>query len=58
MAKIRIQHVKSRIDCTKLQKRTLDALGLHKTNAIVEHEDCASIRGMVDSIKHMVKILD
>ena len=58
MATIKIQQVKSRINCPKVQKLTLDALGLHKMNAVVEHEDTPSIRGMVEKIKHLVKVID
>ena len=58
MASIKIQQVKSRINCPKVQKLTLDALGLHKMNAVVEHEDTPSIRGMVEKVKHLVKVID
>ncbi|MBO5086259.1 MAG: 50S ribosomal protein L30 [Paludibacteraceae bacterium] len=58
MATIKIQQVKSRINCPKVQKLTLDALGLHKMNAVVEHEDTPSIRGMVEKVKHLVKVID
>jgi large subunit ribosomal protein L30 len=58
MATIKIQQVKSRIKCPKVQKLTLDALGLHKMNAVVEHEDTPSIRGMVEKVKHLVKVID
>ena len=58
MATIKIQQVKSRINCPKVQKLTLDALGLHKLNAVVEHEDTPSIRGMVEKVKHLVKVID
>ena len=58
MATIKIQQVKSRINCPKVQKLTLDALGLHKMNAVVEHEDTLSIRGMVEKVKHLVKVID
>jgi large subunit ribosomal protein L30 len=57
MAKIKIQQVKSRIRCPHTQKATLDALGLHKMNAVVEHEDTAAIRGMVEKVKHLVKVI-
>lgn len=56
MATMKIQQIKSRINCPKDQKRTLDALGLHKMNQVVEHEDCESIRGMVEKVKHLVKV--
>lgn len=58
MATIKIQQVKSRIKCPQVQKSTLDALGLRKMNAIVEHEDVPTIRGMINKVKHLVKIID
>ncbi len=58
MAKIKIQQVKSRIKCPAVQKRTLDALGLHKMNQIVEHDNTPAIMGMVKTVHHLVKILD
>lgn len=57
MATIKVQQVKSRIKCTKNQKLTLDALGLHKMNQVVEHEDTSSIMGMVENVKHLVKVI-
>lgn len=50
--------MKSRIKCPAVQKRTLDALGLHKMNQIVEHEDTPSIMGMIHKVHHLVKIVD
>ena len=58
MAKIKIQQVRSRIRRPQGQKATLDALGLHKMNAVVEHEDTPSIRGMVEKVKHLVKVVE
>jgi large subunit ribosomal protein L30 len=58
MAKIKIQQVRSRINCPKDQKMTLDALGLKKMNAVVEHDATPSILGMVEKVKHLVKIVD
>ena len=58
MATIKIQQVKSRIKCPRVQKQTLDALGLKKMNAVVEHEATPSILGMVEKVKHLVKIVD
>jgi large subunit ribosomal protein L30 len=56
MATIKIKQVVSRIGCPKDQKRTLDALGLRKTGSVVEHNDNPAIRGMVDKVKHLVKV--
>jgi ribosomal protein L30, bacterial/organelle len=54
MATIKIKQVKSKIKCPKVQKLTLEALGLKKVNAVVEHEDTPSILGMVEKVKHLV----
>jgi len=56
MAKIRVTQVKSRIRRPQYQKRTLDALGLHKMNQVVEHEATPSIIGMVNTVKHLVSV--
>ncbi|MDE5797210.1 MAG: 50S ribosomal protein L30 [Muribaculaceae bacterium] len=56
MAKIQIKQIKSRINCPKVQKRTLDALGLRKMNHTVVKEDNPSIRGMVNAVRHLVEV--
>ena len=58
MATIKIQQVRSRIRCPKDQKRTLDALGLKKMHAVVEHEATPQILGMVEKVKHLVKVIE
>jgi large subunit ribosomal protein L30 len=58
MAKIKITQVRSRIHCTKRQKLNLDALGLHKMNATVEHEATPQILGMVNQVKHLLKVTE
>jgi large subunit ribosomal protein L30 len=58
MAKIKIQKVRSTIKCSKNQKLTMEALGLRKMNAIVEHEANPAILGMVENVKHLVKVID
>lgn len=56
MGKIRIIQVKSKIGSTMRQKRTLEALGLGKINRAVEVEATPQIQGMVDKVKHLVKV--
>ena len=56
MAKIRITQIKSRNGQPVRQKRTLDALGIHKMNHTVEHEATPQIIGMVAKIRHLVKV--
>lgn len=54
MAKIKIKQIKSKIGAPKNQRLTLEALGLKKINAVVELEDTPAIRGMVETVKHLV----
>ncbi len=56
MAKLRITWIKSSIGYEKSQKRTLMALGLHRLNKSVVHEDSNSIRGMINKVRHLVKV--
>ena len=58
MATIKVKQIKSRIGAPKNQKRTLDSLGLKKLNHVVEVEDSTSIRGMIQTVHHLVKIVD
>ena len=58
MATIKIKQVNSRLNCPAVQKRTLDALGLRKMNHVVEKENTPAIMGMVNAVRHLVKIVD
>ena len=55
-AKLRITWVKSGIGYVEVQKRTLKALGFHRLNQSVIHNDCAPIRGMINKVRHLVKV--
>ena len=56
MKKIKITQVKSVIDRSERQKRTMIALGLKKLNASVEVEATPQILGMVTKVHHLVKV--
>lgn len=56
MAKIKITQVKSIIDRSERQKKTIAALGLKKLNATVEVEATPQILGMVNKVNHLVKV--
>lgn len=58
MAKINIQQVRSSIKRPKVQKLTLRALGLKKLNQVVEHEATPQILGMVNAVKHLVRVVE
>ena len=58
MATIKIKQIKSKIGYPVDQKRTLEALGLHKISQVVEKEDSPVIRGMIRKVHHMVEVID
>jgi len=54
--KIKITQVVSQIDCLEVQKRTIKALGLGRPRYSVIKNDTPQIRGMVNRVKHLVKV--
>jgi large subunit ribosomal protein L30 len=54
--KLKITLVKSTIGAKPKHKLTVEALGLHKLNHTVEKADTPAIRGMVQQVKHLVKV--
>jgi len=56
VTKLRITWVKSSIGYAEVQKRTLKALGLKRLNQTVTHDDRSSIQGMINKVKHLVKV--
>lgn len=57
MAKIQIKQVKSTIGASEKQIKVVRALGLKKKDQVVEHEDSATIMGMVKKVSHLVEIV-
>lgn len=56
MAKLRITWVKSAIGYNESQRRTLASLGFHRLNQSVVHDDSMSLRGMINKVRHLVKV--
>jgi len=56
VTKLRVIWVKSGIGYAEEQKRTLKALGFRRLNQTVIHDDCRSIRGMINKVRHLVKV--
>ena len=54
--KLRIKYTKSSIGYEKSQGATIEALGLHKLNQEVVHDDNAVIRGMINKVTHLVVV--
>ena len=55
---IKVKQVASPIGRPAKQKAVLIGLGLNKMNKVVELEDTPSIRGRINKIPHLVKIVD
>ena len=56
MPKIKIIQFKSAIGRNMKQRKILISLGLNKINREKVHEENPSILGMVEKIKHLVKV--
>jgi len=56
MAQIKVTLVKSLIGHKPNQVKTAKALGLTRINSSVLKEDTEAIRGMVNTISHLVKV--
>lgn len=54
--KVRITYVRSAIGQTKTHKATIKALGLRRLGDSVEKENTPTIRGMIDSVGHLVAV--
>ncbi len=56
MPKIKITQIKSPIGRNKSQRDILIGLGLNKINRTKEFENTPSILGMIEKIKHLLKV--
>jgi large subunit ribosomal protein L30 len=54
--RLRITQLRSVIDRPKDQKATVRALGLHRIRHSVVKDDRPEIRGMVNKVRHLVKV--
>ncbi len=55
-SKLKIRQVKSAINRSGMQKKTLVALGIRRLNQTVVHNDNPCIRGMVKKVEHLVEV--
>lgn len=54
--KIKVKLVKSLIGRPEAHRKVVKALGLYKTNQVVEHTDTPIIRGMLHQVKHLILV--
>ena len=57
-AKIRIQYYRSAIGFPKTQKEIVRSVGFTKLNQIVERPDNPSMRGAVQKVPHLLRIIE
>jgi len=56
--KIRIQYYRSAISTPVKHKLVIKGLGFTRLNQVVERVDNESVRGMVNTVPHLVRILE
>ncbi len=56
MQKIKVKQIRSPIGRKSIQKKILISLGLNKINRERILEDTPSIKGMINKVKHLVKV--
>ena len=56
--KLRIRQVRSIIGGTEKQKAVLRSLGLRRMNQVVVHADNPAIRGMINTIPHLLEVAE
>lgn len=54
--KLKITQVRSAIGRKTYQKKTLRALGIKRLHQTVTQQDSPQIRGMVEKVKHLVRV--
>ncbi len=54
--KLHITYVRSAIGYSLRQKGTIRALGLKRLGDVVEHSDTPVVRGMIDSVRHLIQV--
>lgn len=57
-ASIKIQYYRSVIAFPRKQKEIVRSLGLHKLNQTVERPDTPSMRGVVEKVPHLLRIIE
>jgi large subunit ribosomal protein L30 len=56
MARLKVQQKKSTVGCKQNQRDTLRSLGLKRQRDVVVKEDRPEIRGMVNTVSHLVTV--
>jgi large subunit ribosomal protein L30 len=56
VARVRVTQIKSQIGQSERHRGTLRALGLGRIGRSAEHEESATLAGMLRKVRHLVKV--
>jgi large subunit ribosomal protein L30 len=56
-ATLKVQLVRSPIGCKQDHRATVRGLGLRKVNSVRELEDTPAVRGMINKVDYLVRVL-
>ena len=56
MTRLKVSQVKSGIGSKQNQRETLRTLGLKRIGDVAAHEDRPEIRGMINTVSHLVTV--
>jgi large subunit ribosomal protein L30 len=56
-ATVKVQLVRSPIGCKQDHRATVRGLGLRKVNSVRELEDTPAVRGMINKVDYLVRVL-
>jgi large subunit ribosomal protein L30 len=54
---LKVQLVRSVAGCKQSHRATVAGLGLRKTQSVSELEDTPAVRGMINKVSYLVKVL-
>jgi large subunit ribosomal protein L30 len=54
---VKVQLVRSPIGCKESHRATVRGLGLRKIRSVRELQDTPEVRGMINTIRYLVKVL-
>jgi LSU ribosomal protein L30P len=54
---VKVQLVRSTIGCKQSHRDTVRGLGLRKLNSVRELQDSPAVRGMINKVDYLVKIV-
>ena len=57
-AKLKIEQVRSPISTPPAHREALRSLGLRRIRHVVEREDTPAVRGLIQKIPHLVRVIE